>query len=243
MEWRDIGTVLRSRRHGETSAIVEVFTKAHGRHAGLVRGASRRGSGAALQPGAQVEVTWRSRLDEYLGTYSVEPVGGRHSAIMSGRLELAALNAVTALLLFALPEREPLPKLYEQTETLLDMVGETDLWPLAYLHWELALLEELGFGLDLSTCAVTGAREMLAYVSPRTGRAVSAGGAGDWKDRLLPLPPCMLAPQRGSPTEIAQGLRTTGHFLMHRLAPSLGDRPLPQARQRFTDLFHRKSGQ
>lgn len=243
MEWQDTGTVLRCRRHGETSAIVEIFTSAHGRHSGLVRGAFRRRPDPGLQPGTQVEVLWRSRLDEYLGTYAIEPVKSRHPAIFSGRLELAALNAMTALLLFALPEREPQLKLYEHTVTLLDMVGESDLWPLAYLHWELALLEEMGFGLDLSACAVTGTRDALIYVSPRSGRAVSADGAGDWKDRLLPLPPCMLVPRNGTPAEIAQGLRTTGYFLMHRLAPSLGDRPLPQARQRFADLFQRKSGQ
>ncbi len=243
MEWQDSGTVLRSRRHGETSAIVEVFTMAHGRHAGLVRGASRRGKATGLQPGSQVQVTWRSRLDEHLGIYSIEPVRSRHPVIMEGRLELAALNAVTALLLFALPEREPQPRLYEHTVALLDMVGETDAWPIAYLHWELALLEELGFGLDLSACAVTGARDMLVYVSPRSGRAVSASGAGDWKDRLLPLPSCLLTPRSGTPAEIAQGLTTTGHFLIHRLAPALGDRPLPQARQRFADLYCRRSGQ
>jgi len=243
MQWQDTGTVLRKRRHGETSVILEVFTLAHGRHAGFVRGASRRGVASGLQPGAQVEVTWRSRLEGHLGNFVIEPVRSRHSVIMGGRLELAALNAVTALLSFALPEREPQPRLYEHTVALLDMVGETEAWPLAYLHWELALLHELGFGLDLSACAVTGARETLVYVSPRSGRAVSASGAGEWRDRLLPLPACLLAPGSGTPTEIAQGLRTTGHFLVHRLAPSLGDRPLPQARQRFADLYHRRSGQ
>jgi len=242
MEWQDTGTVLKSRRHGETSAIAEIFTRAHGRHAGLVRGAFRRVSAPGLQPGTLVDVTWRSRLDEHLGTFTVEPIKSRYTVVLSGRLELAALNAVTALLSFALPEREPQPKLYEHTVTLLDMIGETDLWPLVYLRWELALLEEMGFGLDLSECAVTGARDMLAYVSPRSGRAVSVSGAGDWKDRLLPLPPCMLAPTGGTPTEIAEGLRTTGYFLVHRLAGSLGERPLPQARQRFADLFSRRSG-
>ena len=240
MEWQDTGTVLRSRRHGETSAIAEVFTLAHGRHAGLVRGGFRRNMGSGLQPGAQVEVIWRARLDAHLGTFTVEPVRSRYSAVVGGRLELAALNAVTALLLFALPEREPHPRLYERTIALLDMVGESEAWPLAYLHWELALLEELGFGLDLSACAVTGTRETLDYVSPRSGRAVSAEGAGDWKDRLLPLPACLLAPGSETPAEIVLGLGTTGHFLTHWLAPALGDRPLPAARQRFADLYRRR---
>ncbi len=241
MEWQDTGTVLRRRRLGETSAIVEIFTMAHGRHAGLVRGASRRRASPGLQPGAQVEVTWRSRLEEHLGILTIEPVSARYPAVMGGRLELAALNAVTALLVFALPEREPQPRLYERTVALLDMVGETEAWPLAYLHWELALLQELGFGLDLSECAVTGVCDDLTYISPRSGRAVSADGAGDWKDRLLPLPACLLAPRNGTPTEIALGLKTTGYFLIKWLAPALGDRPLPQARQRFADLYRRKA--
>jgi DNA repair protein RecO (recombination protein O) len=125
--------------------------------------------------------------------------------------------------------------------TLLDLLGTSEAWPLAYLRWELALLEEMGFGLDLSACAVTGARTGLIYVSPRTGRAVSAAGAGDWTDKLLPLPACLLAPDMASPDEIARGLTTTGHFLKRWLAPALGDRPLPAARQRLADLIARQS--
>ncbi len=241
MDWHDTGTVLAVRRHGETAAILEVFTGAHGRHAGVVRGATSRRIAPALQPGTELDVTWRARLEEHLGHFTVEPVKSRAVALMGGRLELAALNAVTALLVFALPEREPHPALYRRTVALLDMIGADDAWPLAYLRWELALLEELGFGLDLSACAATGARDGLVYVSPKSGRAVSAGGAGAWTDKLLPLPPCLAGTGDGTAEEIAQGLRTTGHFLHAWLAPALGDRRLPAARDRFADLLARQS--
>ena len=145
---------------------------------------------------------------------------------------------MTSLLLFALPEREAHPKLYQRTETLLDLLGQSEVWPLAYLNWELALLEELGFGLDLSTCAVNGAgANDLSFVSPRSGRAVSRAGAGEWADRLLPLPPCLLGHGPAPDSEIAEGFRVTGHFLRNRMAPELGHKPLPEARQRFVDRF------
>lgn len=241
MDWRDRGSLLSVRRHGETSAIVEVFTAQHGRHAGVVRSGGSRKLAPVLQPGALLDVTWRARLDEHLGTYTVEPIRSRAAAVMADRLTLAALNSVCALLAFALPEREPHPVLHRRSEALLDMIGTNPAWPLAYLRWELALLEELGFGLDLSACAVTGEADDLAYVSPKSGRAVSAEGAGDWADRLLPLPPALLGLGEGPLAEIAQGLSTTGFFLRNSLAPSLGDKPLPEARQRFADLVLRQS--
>ena len=241
MEWQDHGTVLNSRRHGETSAILEVFTEAHGRHAGVVRGATSRKNAPFLQPGSQVAVSWRARLEDHLGSFTVEPIKSRAAAVMGGRLELAGLNAVTGLLTFALPEREVHRKLYQRTITVFDMIGETEAWPLAYLHWELALLDEMGFGLDLSACAVTGATTDLLYVSPKTGRAVSEQGAGTWKQKLLPLPRCLRIAQNGDTAAIAQGLITTGYFLKNRLAPALGDRPLPPARQRFAELYARQS--
>jgi DNA repair protein RecO (recombination protein O) len=241
MDWRDRGSLLSVRRHGETSAIVEVFTADHGRHAGVIRGGGSRRLAPVLQPGALLDVTWRARLDEHIGTYTVEPIRSRAAAVMADRLTLAALNAVCALLAFTLPEREPHPVLHRRSEALLDMIGTNPAWPLAYLRWELALLEEMGFGLDLSACAVTGEADELAYVSPKTGRAVSAEGAGEWADRLLPLPPALLGLGEGPFAEIAQGLSTTGFFLRNSLATSLGDKPLPEARQRFADLVSRQA--
>ena len=240
MEWRDQGILLSSRTHGETSAIIEVFTPERGRHAGVVRGGTSRKMAPVLQPGAQLDVTWRARLEDHIGTYHAELLRSRAAASMQDRLSLAGLNAVTSLLLFALPEREAHPALYARTEALLDLLEQSEVWPLAYLQWELALLDELGFGLDLSSCAVMGvAANDLSFVSPRTGRAVSRAGAGDWADRLLPLPACLLGHGPAPDAEIAQGFDVTGHFLRQHLAPELGNKPLPEARQRFVDRFLR----
>lgn len=241
MEWRDRGTLLAVRRHGESSAIVEVFTEDHGRHVGVVKGATSRKMSPVLQPGALLDVTWRARLETHIGVYKVEPVRSRAGSLMADRMTLAGLNAVTALLCFALPEREPHSDFQARTEALFDLIGVNPAWPLAYLRWELALLDELGFGLDLSVCAVSGAVDDLAYVSPKSGRAVSAEGAGEWADRLLPLPPALLGNGEGDLGEIATGMTTTGFFLASRFAPSIGDKPLPEARQRFLDLLQRQS--
>lgn len=243
MEWRDKGILLSSRTHGETSAIIEVFTPSRGRHAGVVRGGVSRKLAPVLQPGAQLDLCWRARLEDHIGTFTVEPVRSRAAAAMGDRLTLAGLNAVTALLMFCLPERETHTRLYERTETLLDLLGQRDVWPLAYLKWELALLDEMGFGLDLSGCAVLGRKANdLSYVSPRTGRAVSQAGAGEWAERLLPLPACLLGHGPAPDAEIAEGFRVTGHFLRGHLAPELGHKPLPEARRRFVDRFEAQIG-
>jgi len=241
MEWREDGLLLSQRRHGETAAIIEVFTERHGRHAGVVRGGGGRRMAPILQPGAQLEVTWRARLEEHLGHFTVEPVKSR-AGLMADREALAGLNALTVLLSFALAEREPYPALYRRTLAVLEMMEEGPFWPLAYMRWELALLEELGFGLDLSSCAATGTAEDLAYVSPRTGRAVSRAAAGDWANRLLPLSPALLGLGDGGQADLIAGLAVTGHFLSERLAPALGERPVPAARQRLVDALARRLG-
>ncbi len=240
MEWRDQGILLSTRRHGETSAIIEVFTAAHGRHAGVVRGGTSRKIAPVLQPGAQLDLMWRARLEDHIGSYQVEPLRSRAAAALSGRLALAGLNAVTALLSFCLPEREPHAALYQRSEQLLDLLGQDEIWPLAYLKWELALLDDMGFGLDLGQCAATGSTENLIYVSPKSGRAVSRDGAGDWADRLLPLPPCLLGQGDAPDAEILTALSTTGYFLEHRLAPALGHKPLPEARARLLAALTRR---
>lgn len=239
MEWRDQGILLRSRRHGETSVIIEVFTPERGRHAGIVRGGTSRKIAPILQPGAQLDLAWRARLEDHIGAFSVEPLRSRAAAAMASRQSLAGLNTVTALLCFCLPEREPHAPLYARTEALLDLLGDWDLWPLAYLQWELALLEDMGYGLDLSACAVTGVTEGLTYVSPKSGRAVSAKGAGDWADKLLPLPDVLRGEGDASDADIAQGFEVTGYFLGTHLAADLGNKPLPEARARFVDAFNR----
>lgn len=242
MDWRDTGILLSSRRHGETSAILEIFTPGHGRHMGVLRGGASRKIAPSLQPGAQLDVAWRARLEDHMGAWTVEPQRSRAATAMSDRLTLAGLNAVVSLLSFCLPERETHAALYTRTEQLLDLLGEADVWPLAYLNWEMALLDAMGFGLDLSACAVTGINEPLDFVSPRTGRAVSAVGAGDWAARLLPLPPVLLGRGPAPDSEILGGLRTTGHFLESRIANGLRDRPLPPARALFLDRLARRTG-
>ena len=239
MDWRDEGVLLAVRRHGESAAIIEVFTPDHGRHAGVVPGGASRRLAPLLQPGSQLDLTWRARLEDHIGTFTVEPLRSR-AGVLGARRALAALNAVCALLHTALPEREPHAALYAATIGLLDRLGEGADWPLAYVRWELGLLEDLGYGLDLSACAVTGARDDLAYVSPRTGRAVARDAAGDWANRLLPLPPCLLGQGPAGAGEIAAALRTTGHFLEHRLFPDLGSRPLPEARRRLAAILARE---
>lgn len=240
MDWRDEGILLSTRRHGETSAIIEVFTPEHGRHAGVVRGGTSRKIAPILQPGAQLDVTWRARLEDHIGSYQVEPVRSRAAAALGDRLALAGLNAVTSLLAFCLPEREPHKRLYLQTEQLLDLLGDADLWPLAYLRWETSLLEEMGYALELESCAVTGTRDDLVFVSPKSGRAVSRAAAGAWADRLLPLPGVLRGTGQAEDAEIAEALVTTGYFLSAHLAQDLGNKPLPEARARFVEAFTRR---
>lgn len=239
MDWRDQGFVLNTRKHGETSVILEVFTEQHGRHSGVVRGGVSRKMTPILQPGGQLDLAWRARLADHIGSFTVEPLRSR-AAVLSDRFALAGLNAVTALLTFCLPDREPHPALYQRSTQLLDLLGQSGLWPLAYLRWELELLSELGFGLDLTECAVTGSTNDLIFVSPKSGCAVSARGAGDWADRLLPLPPILRGEGTGPDEDVLDALRTTGYFLTEKLAPELGSKPLPEARARFVGLFARR---
>lgn len=239
MEWRDQAILLSSRRHGESSAIIEVFTPSRGRHAGVVRGGASRKIAPHLQPGTQLDVVWRARLEDHIGTFQVEPLRSRSAAALQDRLSLAGLNAVTSILCFCLPERAPYPRLYAETEQLLDLLGYVDVWPLAYLRWEVNLLRDMGYALELDSCAVTGTQEDLVYVSPRTGRAVSRSAAGDWAARLLPLPPVLRGVGDAPDEEVVQAFLTTGHFLKTHLAVNLGHASLPEARDRFVDTFAR----
>lgn len=229
------------RPHGESAAIIDVLTENRGRHAGIVRGGTGRRLSAVLQPGAQLDLTWRARLEEHLGAFTVEPILAR-TGLLSDRLALAGLGAVTALVTFALPERQAYPAFYTQTEALLDRMGADAQWPAYYVGWEVALLTTQGFGLDLHSCAVTGTQADLTYVSPRSGRAVNREAGGDWADRLLPLPPFL----RGDAGEasitaadLRDGLRMTSYFLSNWLVPALNKTTLPPARVRLERAFSR----
>lgn len=232
MEWQGEGTVIARRPHGETAVIIEVLTPLQGRHLGLVPGGASQKRAAMLQPGALLSLRWRARQEGQLGSFAAEPVRLR-AGLMADSLALAGLNAVCALLVFALPERDPHPALSFATEALLDLMERGGDWGADYLNWEMRLLDEMGFGLDLSSCAVTGARQGLAYVSPRSGRAVSREGAGEWAERLLPLPALMGGAGDNRGRGLAEGLAITGHFLRARLAAELVGKPLPAARERL----------
>lgn len=239
MEWAAEGLVLAVRPHGESAAIVEIFTEAQGRHAGVVRGGAGRRMAPVLMPGNQVAVVWRARLGAHLGHFTAEPLKARAAALMTDRKALAGMSAVCAMISRAVPEREPHPGLYAATLALLEAMGTVPDWPVLYLRWEVGLLGDLGFGLDLGRCAVTGATGGLAWVSPRTGRAVTAEAAQGWEDRLLPLPPVLLGAGPAGPADLVAGLRVTGHFLHRELCADAGARPLPEARARLVDLLAR----
>ena len=240
MEWRDEGVLLSVRKHGEGSAIIEVFTEQHGRHAGLVRGGGSRRMSPILQPGAQLSIEWKARLEDHLGSYIIDPIKSRAVQIMSDRAALAAMGTVSALLCLGLPEREAHHDLYARTIDLVDAIGEVADWPARYALWENALLSDMGFGLDFSECAATGATQDLIYVSPRSGRAVSREGGKDYADLMLPLPRFL---RMDDPTEdtrtVAESLRTTGHFIEAWLMPALGRNKLPSARGRLIAALNR----
>lgn len=229
LEWAGEATVIAGRRHGEHAVIVTVLTHDAGLISGLVPGGASSKRAAMLQPGNRIALRWRARLQDQLGTFQAEPARAR-PGLMTDGLTLAGLNAVTAILPFALPEHDPHPRLAAATEALLDRMDSGAEWPLSYLSWELGLLEELGFGLDLQSCAVTGSRLNLAYVSPKTGRAVSREAAGPWAERLLPLPTILGGTGNGG---LADGLRLTSHFLRRHLGEGHAARPLPAARERL----------
>ncbi len=239
--WHSEGILLSTKPHGETAVIICVFTEEHGRYFGIVHGGRSRRVAPILQPSAQLDLEWRARLEEHLGTFRVELKKSRVANLLSSKLKLAELNAVLSLLMFALPERQKHRKLYLRTEQLLDQLSQGENWLKAYLDWELVLLAETGFGLNLATCAVTGRSDDLRYVSPKTGRAISSQAAGKWAARLLPFPNSLKSNACVSSTEITQALAVTGHFLTSKLAPALGYNRLPEARTRFLRLLNAKT--
>lgn len=238
MDWQDEGILLTMRRHGETAAIVDILTARHGRHSGIVRGGASRRMAPLLQPGAQVAVEWRARLQEHLGAYKVEPVRSRAANLMTDGNTLAATGSVSAICTLFLGDRMPYPDFYAATVTLLDLIGTDDQWLTAYIGWEIMLLSELGFPLSLSSCASTGTSDDLVWVSPRTGHAVSADAGAPYADRLLPLPPFLTG---GDVDEkgLADGMSLTRYFLEKWALQAIGAPALPEARIRFSDRIIR----
>lgn len=242
MEWHEEGIVLGVRRHGETGAIVDVLTNARGRWMGLVRGGRSRALRPVLQEGNFVLATWKARLEDHLGLFAIEPLSLRSGWLIEDPAKLAALTTLTCLCQLV-PEREPHARLYEATRLVLDSLEDNDIWPALFVRWELGLLDELGFGLDLSQCAATGSREDLAYVSPKTGRAVSREAGRPYRERLLILPDFIKGTQAGSPdrASVLNGFRLTGHFLARYIfEPRNID--LPDARERMIARIGDRAG-
>lgn len=235
MEWEDDAYVLSARAHGESGAIVELLTAEHGRFAAHVAGGASRKLRPVLQPGARVIARYRARVSEQLGSASLEPVGEGPAALFDDAAALAGLSAATAVAAGALPEREAHPGVFYGLEALILALAHPQIWPAVYVRFEAGLLQDLGFGLDLSRCAATGSTDDLIYVSPRTGRAVSREAGAPYRDKLLKLPPFLLGTQAGlSEGDVDLGLILTGHFLEQFVFAPL-NRPLPPARIWLTD--------
>lgn len=231
MEWTDEGIVLGARKHGESGAVAHLLTREHGRHAGLVRGGASPKLRATLQPGTLVRARWRARLPEHLGSLTLEPVKAHASDLFDNPIALAGLTAACAVAETALPEREAHPGVFEGLRVLLEALG-VPWWPSIYVRWELGLLKELGFGLDLSRCAATGGNDQLAYVSPKSGRAVSLSAGEPYRELMLPLPNFLLGGGgAGDAAQVADGLKLTAFFLERHVYHG----PPPPARDRLAD--------
>ena len=243
MEWSDEAVILSVRPHGETAAVVEMLTRTHGRHAGLVHGGRSRKSRPVLQMGNHVTASWKARLSDQLGHMTVELQRGYAAASLDDPAGLTALQSLCSLARL-LPERDPHPNLYEITLFVLGYLDDASVWPALYVRWEIALLQELGFGLDLNACAATGTIEDLAYVSPKSGRAVSRDAGRPYQDKLLELP-AFLTKSRPTganaivtPGDLAAGLKLSAYFLERQV---LGPREqtMPDARTRLATLLLR----
>jgi DNA repair protein RecO (recombination protein O) len=234
MEWDAPAIILDARPYGEGDAVATVMTEAHGLHRGLARGGASRGKAGTWQPGNMVQVQWTARLSDQLGSFTGELIHAGAAHAMQEAMPLAMLTAVCAVAEGVLPEREPLPRIFGGLLRLIPRLplGEQSLTEV--IQWELVVLSDLGYGLDLAACAVTGATENLAYVSPKTGRAVTREAAGEWAARLLPLPAFLTGSAPPDPQGWLDGLRLTGHFLA-RDAFGHQHRPLPQARRMLYD--------
>ncbi|XBQ15878.1 MAG: DNA repair protein RecO [Oceanicaulis sp.] len=234
MEWSGSGRILAVRPHGETSAVVELLTSDQGRHAGLVRGGRSRALRPVLQPGNRVRAVWRARLEDHLGSFQVEAEDLSAGHLMEDPLALSGLNAACAMASLCLPEREAHPAVAEAFEVLISALDDPELWPALYVRWEAGLLADLGYGVDFRRCAATGQTHDLVYVSPKSGRAVSAEAGKPYHDKMLALPGFLVGSGAVEPGAVAAGLKLTAHFIDRRvLWPA--DKRLPDARARMIE--------
>jgi DNA repair protein RecO (recombination protein O) len=241
MNWSDEGIVLSARKHGESAAIVTLLTRLNGRYSGLVHGGAGSRARGIYQTGNLVSADWRARLSEHLGSLTCELLRPHAAGLLNERLPLMALISASALVERLLPEREPHPETFDRFCALVESLGDGPDWLARYVHWELALLTDLGYGLDLSQCAATGAIVDLIYVSPRTGCAVSATAGEPYLDKLLKLPDFLIGSVGATDAvDIQAGLRLTGHFLA-RCAKDADAGDLPAVRAQFVDRLRRKA--
>lgn len=246
MQWTDEAIILSARKYGENKALVRLFARHHGVHAGIARGAFSKTNRGIWQPGNTVSVTWQARLAEHIGSFRPELLAPFAAQVMGDKMKLAALASACALLEVSLPERHPYPRLYAHFHAFLTYLVDRDEWQDAYVRLELEILSQSGFGLDLTACAATGMTENLAYVSPKSGRAVSHDAGQPYKDKLLPLPPFLrLAGHADGDKKMQEtlaGLRLTGYFLETRLSAPHGKK-LPAARARLVTMMKEEHGQ
>ena len=238
MEWNDEGVVISVRRHGEMAWVVDLLTAEHGRHAGFVHGKNKSRERNGLQLGNQVDARWRSRLIEQLGTYNCELIKARSAILFHDPIRLIAMSSVCGMCYLGISERVPCRDIFDGVIRFLDVLEQGKQWYSLYVTWELELLSQLGFGLDLKSCAITGRPDNLSYVSPRTGRAATREAAKPYSDRLMRLPQFMVDKKYSSPSfkDIIQGLTITGHFLERNLMQPQG-RKFPRARLRLIEIM------
>ena len=239
MEWRDEGIILGTRRHGETSVILEVMTRTHGRHMGMVRGGRSRRLQPVLQPGNRVDLIWRARLDEHLGTFQAEALEMNAARLMDSAVAVYGIQLVAAHLRL-LPERDSHGTLYEALMVMVEHLADPEAAGELLARFELLVLEELGFGLDLSECAATGARAELVYVSPKSGRAVSREAGLPWHDRMLALPAFLeQGPgRRADEAALEDAFRLSSYFHNRHVYEPRGIEP-PAARAGFLTPLRR----
>ena len=231
MKWTDSGIILSTRPFGENSRILSLLTPQYGRHAGLIKIPKSR-SRLNIETGTFVEATWNARLSEHLGQWALETTAAMGAKLLPLPLPLTALSSACHLTDQCLPERHPYPQLYGLLKQLIEDLLQKSDWLISYVNYELALLKELGFGLDLSACAATGQQDDLIYISPKTGRAVSRVAGEPYKAQLLPLPAYWI--NEGVTPDIRTSLRVTGYFLAQHLTEKQG---LPTIRQRLVDMM------
>jgi DNA repair protein RecO (recombination protein O) len=240
MDFTDEGILISAKPLGEANTVAELLTAKHGRHLGLVRGGRSRRMRPLMQLGNVLSVTWRARLADHLGGFNVELLEPYAARALDDQAALAAIGSLTALAKL-LPERDPHPQLYHGACEVLQMLNDVSVWPTLLVRWELLLLQDLGFGLELSECAATETDADLVFVSPKSGRAISRDAGQPYCDRLLKLPRFLLedgpAP---SPADILAGFALTGHFLERDVLAPQG-LTLPQARERLIALLARQA--